>query len=248
MAIGKSGKKQTVEQSRAAEGGGGSLWRKPISLDTFEDDDPLATLYRGRETSEMKNREEGEKPVAPPKIVQKAEVDADKKAPPPNNSSPTAAKKPVARQLKYIIENAGKKVSAEEKQGALTTPTRTALLSETELKNILKIKSASFNFTDIREILRGRSFDIYAYLRFLSGESGVCKIKHLDLMSKLDMSRPTLFKQAEWLTRLSLIERRNVPGDHLGTTYLVSRLEDVLPVPEALITQLESRIAECKLK
>lgn len=90
--------------------------------------------------------------------------------------------------------------------------------------------------------MRGKSFDIYAYLRVLSGEEGFCKIKHLDLMDKLDVSRPTLFKQQEWLSRLSLIEKRNVPGDHLGTSYTVHRLEEVLPLPESLVKQLETHI------
>ena len=112
----------------------------------------------------------------------------------------------------------------------------------------MKITSESFDFTDIREILRGKSFDIYAYLLLLSGTSGVCKIKHLDLMRKLDVSRPTLFKQGDWLTRLSLIEKRNVPGDHLGTTYKVYRLEDILPVSENLVKQLDSHIKNLEQK
>ena len=61
-------------------------------------------------------------------------------------------------------------------------------------------------------------------------------------MKKLDISRPTLFKQGDWLIRLSLIEKRNVPGDHLGTSYTVYRLEDVLPVSNTLVKQLESHI------
>jgi hypothetical protein len=33
-----------------------------------------------------------------------------------------------------------------------------------------------------------------------------------------------------------------VPGDHLGTSYTVYRLEDVLPVSNTLVKQLESHI------
>jgi hypothetical protein len=118
----------------------------------------------------------------------------------------------------------------------------TTHLTEAELKAILKIKSDAFIFTDIREILRGKSLEIYTYLRYLAGETGVCKIKHLDLMRILDISRPTLFKQGDWLTKLSLIEKRNVPGDHFGTSYIVHRLENVLPVSEKLIEQLQTQI------
>ena len=61
-------------------------------------------------------------------------------------------------------------------------------------------------------------------------------------MKKLDISRPTLFKQGEWLMKLGLIEKRNVPGDHLGTSYIIRPLEEVLPISEELITQLDSQI------
>ncbi len=59
--------------------------------------------------------------------------------------------------------------------------------------------------------------------------------------------RPTLFKQGDWLTRLSLIENRNVPGDHLGTSYTVHRVEDVLPVSETLVGQIQSEIEKLEL-
>jgi hypothetical protein len=61
-------------------------------------------------------------------------------------------------------------------------------------------------------------------------------------MRILDISRPTLFKQGDWLTRLSLIEKQRVPGDHFGTSYIVHRLENVLPVSEKLIKQLQAQI------
>jgi hypothetical protein len=33
-----------------------------------------------------------------------------------------------------------------------------------------------------------------------------------------------------------------VPGDHLGTSYTVRRLEDVLPVSETLVRQIQAEI------
>ena len=210
MATGEKDKKQINAEELKAD----SLWRKPITLDAFEDDDPLATLYRGREVGESTATDDNQ-----PKLE--------------------VTKKFQQRSIKKTTETA--KIEYNNKQENVKTPP-SPKVTESELKSILKIKSESFHFTDIREILRGKSFDIYAYLRLLSGETGVCKIRHLDLMKKLDISRPTLFKQGEWLTRLSLIEKRNVPGDHLGTSYKVHRLEEVLPVSESLVKQLESHI------
>jgi len=234
MAIVKKTKKPEV----GAEASADSLWRKPITLDSFEDDDPLATLYRGREVGDvdanMKN--------SPQNPKQNNAVSTDKK-------SKTSEKSTTVTKPKKIVVNKLSETSKiiKESRDEKSNVAQLTKVTEEELKNILKIKSDSFQFTDIREILRGKSFDIYAYLRFLSGEAGVCKIKHLDLMKKLDISRPTLFKQGDWLTRLSLIEKRNVPGDHLGTSYTVHRIEDMLPVPDALVRQVLSEIEKLGL-
>ncbi|HEX8735361.1 MAG TPA: hypothetical protein VF721_08575 [Pyrinomonadaceae bacterium] len=228
MARLKKNEKSGVEKGQIA-GGADLLWRKPITLDSFEDEDPLETLYRGREVAdsvEAANREPNE-----------ASTKSDGKK--SNVASAPASSKPGKTIVKKTPEPPKQESAALiEKSNA----PRTTKLSEADLKNILKIKSETFQFTDIREILRGKSFDMYAYLRFLSGDPGVCKIKHLDLMRKLDISRPTLFKQGDWLVRLSLIEKRNVPGDHLGTSYTVYRLEDVLPVSETLAGQIQTAI------
>jgi predicted transcriptional regulator len=231
MAIVKKNKMTEAQQ----EGSVDSLWRKPITLDSFDDDDPLETLYRGRESG---NSETVAETAAQTKAKKSAKSVGAKAvstmktstAAPPNPGKPAASIKPEESKVESAVGEGKSKDSRSPK------------VSEEELKNILKIKSDSFQFTDVREILRGKSYDIYAYLRFLSGEAGVCKIKHLDLMRELDISRPTLFKQGDWLTRLSLIEKRNVPGDHLGTSYTVYRLEDVLPVSNTLVKQLESHI------
>ncbi len=225
----------TVKKNTKTEvGNADSLWREPITLDSFENDDPLETLYRGREVGDSKRsagsavRVDLEKPADSGEEAGEKSAKSAKSTTKPKNQ----AVKKTPEESNVVIEDGDSK----------TKKTRSPKISEEELKNILKIKSDSFQFTDIREILRGKSFDIYAYLRFLSGEAGVCKIKHLDMMRELDISRPTLFKQGDWLTRLSLIEKRNVPGDHLGTSYSVYRLEDVLPVSETLIRQLETEI------
>ncbi len=229
MAAGKKDKKQAGAEKPKAD----SLWRKPITLDAFEDDDPLAMLYQGREVGESTAGVENQ----PKKVVEKVAGSGIKN--PKNSENLDVMKKPPQPGIKKATETA--KTELDDKQENLKSPP-SLKVTESELKSILKIKSESFHFTDIREILRGKSFDIYAYLRLLSGDTGICKIKHLDLMRKLDVSRPTLFKQGEWLTRLSLIEKRNVPGDHLGTSYTVHRLENVLPISDALVKQLESHI------
>lgn len=228
----------TVKKNKTTEigeaGSVDSLWRKPITLDSFEDDDPLATLYRGREVGDSENdaeitaQSQAKKPAEP--AGEKAKSSVKAVPVPPKLTKPVATKKPQESKAESAV---GERI---------TKDARSPKISEEELKNILKVKSDSFQFTDIREILRGKSCDIYAYLRFLSGDAGVCKIKHLDLMRELDISRPTLFKQGDWLTRLSLIEKRNVPGDHLGTSYTVRRVEDVLPVSETLVRQIQSEI------
>lgn len=210
-----------------------SLWRKPIALDAFEDEDPLAALYQGKEAgnseqaSEIKTEQVTKKAAQPNK--QKAKS-AGEKVNAKRSFEKVVENKPEIEKLGHV-EPAKMAGSAQSKK-----------ITEAELKKLLRIKDEFFHFTDIREILRGKSFDIYACLRALSGETGFCKIKHLDLMSRLDISRPTLFKQQDWLVRLYLIEKRNVPGDHLGTSYTVHRLEEVLPLPKALLQQLEAHI------
>lgn len=226
--------KKDKKTETGAEGNADSFWRKPISLDPFEDDDPLESLYRGREAADPENTAE-----KTTRTITKKTAEAPAQKVENSEKSETSAPKPG--------RPAGKQTPPKSKiasgAGALKTAAAySPKVSEEALKNMLKIKSDSFQFTDIREILRGKSYDIYAYLRFLAGDAGVCKIKHLDLMKELDISRPTLFKQGDWLTRLSLIEKRSVPGDHLGTSYTVYRLEDVLPVSETLIRQIQSEI------
>ena len=225
----KKGKKQI----NAVETKSDLLWRKPIALDAFEDEDPLATLYRGREVGKPTVTDEEQ----PTKTAEKVVKSNKKRSINPEVTAETkkSSKQLVEKQAETIEIDLNE--SPEKVKTILSKKT-----TDSELKAILKIKDEFFHFTDIREILRGKSFDIYSYLRVLSGEEGFCKIKHLDLMMKLDISRPTLFKQQEWLTRLSLIEKRNVPGDHLGTSYTVHRLEEVLPLPVALIKQLETHI------
>jgi hypothetical protein len=234
MATGKVDKKQMVGKKSKKE----SLWRKPIALDAFENEDPLESLYRGGETGNIPENKRG----ITKKTEPRAENKTSEKAAPAGRAKKSVIEPKAAVAEKTNVEQ-GNEPYAETLQKE-STKTSGPKMTESELKNLLKIKSESFQFTDLREILRGRSFDIYAYLRHLCGESGVCKIRHLDLMKKLDISRPTLFKQGDWLTRLSLIEKRNVPGDHLGTTYRVHRLEEVLPVPDNLIEQLESHIED----
>ncbi len=203
------------------------LWRKPIELDSFDDEDPLETLYRGREVDNT--------PVGQQKPEKSAPGSKPKKKP--------VKKRSIAKTepKKTVKTKPAKKQTIANKKSKLTTK-----VTEEELKTLLKIKSDTFTFTDLREILRGKSIDIYAYLRFLSSDSGVCKIKSLDLMQILDISRPTLFKQGDWLIKLSLIEKHTVPGDHLGTSYTVNRLEDVLPVSEVLLEQMNSHIEKHK--
>jgi hypothetical protein len=225
----------TVKKNKSTEareaGSSDSLWRKPIALDSFEDDDPLETLYRGREVGNSENDTVNTAQTKAKKTAKSAVEKAESLMNPvPKPGKPTAEKKLEESKAEAAVGDRTAKDARKPK------------ISQEELKNILKIKSDSFQFTDIREILRGKSYDIYAYLRFLSGDAGVCKIKHLDLMRELDISRPTLFKQGDWLTRLSLIEKRNVPGDHLGTSYTVHRLEDILPVSETLVRQIQLEI------
>ena len=219
MATEKKDKKTEVENETSTD----SLWRKPITLDSFEED-PLAQLYQGGKVED--------KSINAKDSFEKAKKNAAKSAGRKSKNSEKSVAAPKSKKTAVVSE------SREEQKFNSSSPK----VTEEELKNLLKIKSDSFQFTDIREILRGKSFDIYAYLRFLSGDEGVCKIKHLDLMQILDISRPTLFKQGDWLARLSLIEKSSVPGDHLGTSYTVHRLEDVLPVSETLALQLQSHI------
>ena len=219
------------KQKKADEPKTDLLWRKPITLEAEDDEDPLAMLYRGREVIEPTFETHTKSEKLSEKVAEPAEIEA-KKAIIIEERNEITERKIRKKQEKAEIE-------VQTKNEGAQVPTK---VTESELKAALKIKSDGFNFTDIREILRGKSLDIYAYLRHISGETGFCKIKHLDLMKKLDISRPTLFKQGEWLTKLSLIEKRNVPGDHFGTSYTIYRLEEVLPVSETIVEQLESHI------
>lgn len=223
MATTKSKKQITAKNKEGSDG----LWRKPITLDSFEEEDPLAALYQGREVVDKKK----ETKALPKKTKENAGISGAKetKTSKKTVTSKKIKKSPVRKTTKPVSES-----KTSESKAASTK------ITEEELKDLLKIKSDSFQFTDIREILRGKSLDIYAYLRYLAGDAGVCKIKHNDLMSALDISRPTLFKQGDWLVQLSLIEKHSVPGDHLGTSYTVRRLEDALPVTERIVKQFES--------
>lgn len=217
--------KQTVSEEEKKD----SLWRTPITLDSFEDEDPLATLYQGREVEGQSENVE-EKSQMPKNATAKSKAEKSKET-----GKSIAGIKTKKSAVKKTTEKP--EVINENKRDSPSTR-----VTKEELKNLLKIKSDNFQFTDIREILRGNSFDIYAYLSFLSGDEGVCKITHQDLMQKIDISRPTLFKQSDWLVKLSLIEKHSVPGDHLGTSYTVHRLEDVLPISETLVEQIQTQI------
>jgi hypothetical protein len=207
------------------------IWRRPISLAEYESEDPLETLYRGREVPETnKTRQNSQR-----KVVKQTDQPAASDIPEKLAKQKSTLSEITTNQAQYVEDDS---TETEDNAGL----TRVDPLTEDELKKILRIKNEFFRFTDIQEILRGKSLDIYAYLRLLAGETGFCKIKHLDFMRKLDISRPTLFKQEEWLVRLRLIEKRNVPGDHLGTSYTVHNLENVLPVSKALVKQLHARI------
>lgn len=235
MTNSKKDKKKALENNAKLD----TLWRKPITLDSLEAEDPLAVLYKGREVGGNVSEKADEISTDEPEkqfAAERKSVKNTLKKPVENENKPSDFSK---TEVKEKSETAEDKTESEKNKTAEIHQTK---VSEEELKTILKIKGDSFEFTDIREILRGKSFEIYAFLRVLAGDSGVCKIRHLDLMQKLDVSRPTLFKQGDWLTRLSLIEKRSVPGDHLGTSYVVNRLEDILPVPAALIDQLQTYI------
>lgn len=227
-------KKTEKAKNQAGEKQNEPLWRKPISLDAFEEDDPFAALYGG-------NREITGEPAEKFLPVQRAGKSLSDKQ--------TSQKKPAPRE---ISEESGKKNHRQATSGIRPAEKKDLpdpKIGEDDLKRLLRIKSEIFEFSDIREILRGKSLEIYIFLRRLSDETnGVCKIRHQELMENLDISRPTLFKQSDWLVRLSLIEKKSVPGDHLGTTYTVRRAEDVLPVPGAIIGQLESFIADFQSK
>lgn len=229
--------KQNKNQANAAASST-STWRKPISLALFNDEDPLEQLYRGREAREAVV---GDEKPAEAVTAQKAAKSVVKKAAPLDlkTAAVDKPKRVVIKQAQKIVD-----VTVETEEDAADDSDLIVVqpLTEDELKKILRIKNEFFRFSDIQEILRGKSLDIYSYLRLLAGETGFCKIRHLDLMRKLDISRPTLFKQEEWLMRLRLIEKRNVPGDHLGTSYTVYRLEEVLPVPRALVKQLNVHV------
>lgn len=219
---------KSKKQSTANEGNEG-LWRKPITLDSFEDEDPLAALYQGREVVDKTRQEE----VLPKKTKENAGKPSAKET--KTTKKDVTAKKPKKSSVRAKPKSESKTKTSESKAASTK-------VTEEELKDLLKIKSDSFQFTDIREILRGKSLGIYAYLRHLAGESGVCKITHNNLMNILNISRPTLFKQSDWLEKLSLIEKHSVPGDHTGTSYTVRRLEDALPVSSTLVEQIESHI------
>lgn len=212
------------------------LWRKPITLDSFDEEDPLAALYRGREVGAKDEPQENQAP----KEKKKTAVEPLKKQ---KTQNKPASKKSSDKGKEEGSETPAKifdEISPTKKKDHSAPK-----ISEEELKRLLRIKSDSFKFSDIREILRGKSLDIYVFLRTLSDNTnGICKIRHLEMMEKLDISRPTLFKQSDWLVRLSLIEKQSVPGDHLGTSYTVRRAEDVLPISGEMQRQIDSFIAD----
>ena len=216
-----------------------AAWRKPIILDDEADDDPLAGLYQGREAglTELPVRTPPPKQVPPVKKEAKAAVVKTPVTAPKKVKPEVPAEKPITTPVSF-------RASQEEKHVVESTPVPSEkTLSGEKLRSLLRIKDETYECADIREILRGKSLELYAYLSLRAGKSGVCKIKTADLMDVLDVSRPTLFKQTDWLTKLSLISKRSIPGDHLGTSFIVRNAGDVLPVSSEVLSQIDEAIA-----
>lgn len=208
------------------------LWREPITLESSVEEDPLDTLYQRREVGDVdetaKKNITAERVKIPKKSLGKI---SEPKTPRPAGKI-SESEDIRAGSAKKIKDKGVKKVAKPKK------------LSWQELKEILKINSDDFQFSDISEILRGRSLDIYVYLRKLAGDSGFCKLKHSDLSQTLNISRPTLFKQEKWLATLCLIKKHSLPGDPLGTTFQVFPIEEAMPVRKELVDQVESMIKD----
>lgn len=153
-----------------------------------------------------------------------------------------AAKRTAKPERKTAAPRKPAEAKPPEKPQSPAAPSDTNRIAPETLRTLLRIRSDEFVFTDAREVLRGKSFEMYVFLRRLAGETGKCKMRHLELMERLDISRPTLFKQGDWLTKLGLIRKIAVPGDHLGTSYVVYRIEDVLPLPDPLLEQVRREV------
>lgn len=206
-----------------------TLWRKPITLEDQTDTDPLAVLYRGREVAEAEP------------LPQVQSVETVTKA--------TVQKQKRSRPVKQVTD--ADHGSLEVITEPPVTPenqisTAKSILPADKLRSLLRIKDENYQCSDIREILRGKSLELYAYLCHRAGNSGTCKLKTQDLMSFLDISRPTLFKQSDWLVKLSLISKQNIPGDHFGTVFTVNKAIDVLPVGPEVIKQIDAAVSTYK--
>ncbi len=114
------------------------LWRKPISLESF-DEDPLAGLYQGREVGQKSEviEESPEKAAnRSEKSENSAKIDFE------NNRAKKSPKKPEIIENRATIDD--NPVKIEEIQ----TNNFSTKISDAELKEILKIKDDFFHFTE----------------------------------------------------------------------------------------------------
>lgn len=208
-------------------------WRKPLQVPPRKD--AMRAFYEG-------GKEE------PP---EKIELDERQTAPLKKRQSGKAKKKP---ESKSIPKELGTKTAhtVAESEAKTTVSTETVSNSKAEPSNKLTEEELSQqlgfdadDLFDIRELLRGKSLEIYQNLLQECGESGRCKITQPELMNRTGIkNRRTFYKHEERLINLRLIEKRHFPGDHSGVVYSVFAISEVLPVSSELIEQFEASLGE----
>src|SRR5215203_842431 len=127
-----SRKEKKSRPEKASDANTDTLWRQPIMLDSLTDEDPLETLYRGREAG-------GIGPPAydaRPKMQKSTEKAGDLPAEVPDKHVVTEPKTASVRKTREIVETTTS-VEGEQKTKAAGRPAMT----ESELKDLLKIKT-----------------------------------------------------------------------------------------------------------
>ncbi len=208
-------------------------WRKPLQVPPRKD--AMRAFYEGGKEEPPETIELDERQTAPLKTSQSGK--ATKK--PETKSIPI---EPETKNAQMVVEGEAKTPKSKETVSNSKVVSSTKLTEE-ELSQQLGFDAV--DLFDIRELLRGKSFEIYQNLLQECGENGRCKITQPELMNRTGIkNRRTFYKHEERLINLRLIEKRHFPGDHSGVVYSVFAIGEVLPVSSELIEQFEVSLSE----
>lgn len=237
--VAKNKLKAENEEAAATTAGATEAWRKPLQVP------PRANAMR----SFYQGIEEDSNPFVKEDTRSKTDV-AEK--PKPTKIKPQGAKQPppekaarekIEKQSETeILAGSYESGNNPESNGSVMVTTAEAnKLTKEDLTQKLGIEID--DLFDVQELLRGKSFDIYQALLESADDDGRCKTTQPELMKRTGIkNRRTFYKHEDWLISLKLLEKRHLPGDHMGVVYRVFEISDVLPVSNSILEKFRNRL------